>query len=482
MAISSSPMSRSSTRCPPEVLHAISPAGARRRGIGPTPFRDGAGDPESGAATTGRPAAGACVLGLAVALAAAVVRPGADHSGAPRAADAPAHRMLRQVTFDSGLQREPSLSPDGQSVAYVVRAVREFGHLDPDAGGSRPRADHVRVGREDSQPDWSPDGRSLVFRSERDAGGLFVVPARGGAERRIASFGYRPRWSPDGSLVLFSSSGHEGGTPRMYIVGLDGRSPQPLRADMVARIDRDAAAAWKPDDGRLSVWGRRGRDGWTFLTAPVAGGPVVTSVISPDVERRIAAAGLTLGRFRWSRSGRHLFFEGQLSAGPQSVARDRGPEDARVDRRPRTADDGHLRRHRHGGVGRRRASDLHRAARQDPAVVVSLRRHGGTRSPAPGNPVTSGGAGETGRRHAGRRQQARVSDGSRRPQELWERSIIDGRERLLIVERRLGAHATALVSGRAEPRVFAQPRRRRRRRARSRRWRCCRPAAVKSAC
>jgi len=130
------------------------------------------------------------------------------------------------------------------------------------------------------------------------------------------------------------------------------------------------------------------------MTAPVPAGPVVTSVISPEVERRIAAAGLTLGRFRWSPSGRHLFFEGQcqrvrnlwrVTVDPASLDWIGGPERMTTG----TSED----------------TDL--AVSADGTRLMFTARHVRTRLwsfpfdaatgqlTGAGNPVTSGGAGET---------------------------------------------------------------------------------------
>jgi hypothetical protein len=85
-------------------------------------------------------------------------------------------------------------------------------------------------------PVSSPDGSQIVFRSERNGGGLFVVPALGGGERKIASFGYRPRWSRNGSQILFASSALQyiGDAPRLYVVGLDGSPPFEVQPEFLA--------------------------------------------------------------------------------------------------------------------------------------------------------------------------------------------------------------------------------------------------------
>ena len=113
---------------------------------------------------------------------------------------------LTRITFDDGLQSEPTWSPDGRFIAYSSdRGGKSDIWVQQVSGG-----DPVQITKgpgQNWQPDWSPDGKNLVYRSEDGDGGLFVVPAFGGdgRERRIASFGYHPRWSPDSSQVLFQT-------------------------------------------------------------------------------------------------------------------------------------------------------------------------------------------------------------------------------------------------------------------------------------
>jgi Tol biopolymer transport system component len=105
------------------------------------------------------------------------------------------------------------------------------------------------------QPDWSADGKFLVYRSEEGDGGLFVGPAVGGEgqERKISSFGSYPQWSPDGSRILFQPTQFASANS-FYLVGLDGGPPQPVLKDFLATHKLDAVtAAWYPDGKRISV-------------------------------------------------------------------------------------------------------------------------------------------------------------------------------------------------------------------------------------
>src|SRR5215475_9448379 len=113
-------------------------------------------------------------------------------------------RMLSRITVDEGLQNEPTWAPDGRYIAYSSdRGGKTDIWVQQVSGG-----DPIQITKGPGhhwQPDWSPDGKYIAYRSEEGEGGLYIIPALGRAQRKIAEFGYYPQWSPDSSLLLFQT-------------------------------------------------------------------------------------------------------------------------------------------------------------------------------------------------------------------------------------------------------------------------------------
>jgi len=233
---------------------------------------------------------------------------------------APPQRTLTRVTFDEGLQNEPTWSPDGRYIAYSSdRGGKTDIWVQQVSGG-----DPIQITKGPGhhwQPDWSPDGKYIAYRSEEGEGGIYVVPALGGAglERKIAPFGYYPQWSPDGSKVLFQTlftvTGHWN---RFYVAQLDGSAPREVLAEFIAQNRLSAASAvWYPDGKRVTVWVGDLSPSPSFWTVPIAGGPGIKLEIAPAVQRKLAEAsgegevGLQLGdySFSWSPFGDVIYFE-----------------------------------------------------------------------------------------------------------------------------------------------------------------------------
>jgi dipeptidyl aminopeptidase/acylaminoacyl peptidase len=112
---------------------------------------------------------------------------------------------------------DPCFSPDGRCLAYVRtemdRETNDYKSaiwLAPTDGG--PPRQFTSGDRRDTIPRWSPDGRWLVFVSDRGSEKaepqLYLIPTDGGEARRLTRMDNgagEPAWSPDGKRVAFTS-------------------------------------------------------------------------------------------------------------------------------------------------------------------------------------------------------------------------------------------------------------------------------------
>jgi Tol biopolymer transport system component len=114
---------------------------------------------------------------------------------------------------------DPAWAPNGKRIAFARYSGTDLEHLETvelmvmRAVGSRVRnvTDHEGPRYFDWAPQWSPDGDQLVFHREdkQDRTAIFTVRVDGTRERRITPWNVRgegePDWSPNGRWILFES-------------------------------------------------------------------------------------------------------------------------------------------------------------------------------------------------------------------------------------------------------------------------------------
>jgi Tol biopolymer transport system component len=117
-----------------------------------------------------------------------------------------------QVTFDSGLEFDPTLSPDGKLIAYAAGRLGKTQIYVRQLGSSRSIALTQDVPGYHRWPQWSPDGSHIAFFSVDLRTGdstIWLVPALGGVTKRLIEDQAGgelccPVWSPDGSRIAYA--------------------------------------------------------------------------------------------------------------------------------------------------------------------------------------------------------------------------------------------------------------------------------------
>ena len=142
-------------------------------------------------------------------------------------------------------------------------------------------------------PNWSPDGKTLVFNSR---GRLYTIPPAGGTPQQIES-GLADRcnndhgFSPDGKWLALSHNTADKGS-LIYILPSEGGEPRP-----VTRRGPSYWHGWSPDGKTLTYCAER-NDEYDVYTIGIQGGPET---------RLTTAPGLDDGP-EYSPDGKHIYF------------------------------------------------------------------------------------------------------------------------------------------------------------------------------
>ena len=159
---------------------------------------------------------------------------------------------VNRLTDDPLYEGYPSWSPDGSRLLFVRMDDRWVDHdvieVDPDGTNARMVVRDTgffdyRAGRAFASAQVSPDGETVLFRSQRSGWlNYWVVPRDGGAEpRQIAASDYDQsdaRWSPDGSWISYTEN--RDGVHSLRAVSADGSTRKAL-------VDPGVGTALRPE-------------------------------------------------------------------------------------------------------------------------------------------------------------------------------------------------------------------------------------------
>lgn len=146
----------------------------------------------------------------------------------------------------------PDWSADGKKIVFESTKDGKFAIyvIQPDGSNLR-----KLTGGEanDEQPRWSRDGRQVVFISDRDGHlQLYVMNADGSQQRRLTradDLDYAPDFSPQGDHVAFMSRAERASVIHdIYVLRTDGTGRTKLTSD---QSTNSASPRWSPDGKKI---------------------------------------------------------------------------------------------------------------------------------------------------------------------------------------------------------------------------------------